>query len=90
MIRGDGSVSHGWLFRKRCLFFLYSAVFAHVLHVSPRTLEKQEQGRAKPKEQPATLIILVLLSCPGKGASPLQKLSPFWSGDTEVLITTAI
>lgn len=34
-------------------------VFAHELHVSPRTLEKWEQGRAKPNEQAATLIMLV-------------------------------
>jgi hypothetical protein len=31
-----------------------------------------------------------IISYPGKGASPLQKLTPFWSGDTEVLIITAI
>jgi hypothetical protein len=29
-------------------------------HLSPRTLEKWEQGRTKPKEQAATLIMLVL------------------------------
>lgn len=34
-------------------------VFAHQLHVSPRTLEKWEQGRAKPNDQAATLIMLV-------------------------------
>jgi putative transcriptional regulator len=38
---------------------LSRAVFAHELHVSPRTLEKWEQGRAKPNEQAATLILLV-------------------------------
>jgi len=39
---------------------LSRAVFAHELHVSPRTLEKWEQGRTKPKEQAAALIMLVL------------------------------
>lgn len=34
-------------------------VFAHELHVSPRTLEKWEQGLTKPNEQAATLIMLV-------------------------------
>ena len=34
-------------------------VFAHELHVSPRTLEKWEQGRTKPNDQTATLIMLV-------------------------------
>jgi len=38
---------------------LSRAVFAHELHVSPRTLEKWEQGRTKPNEQAATLILLV-------------------------------
>lgn len=38
---------------------LSRAVFAHELHVSPRTLEKWEQGRAKPNDQAATLIMLV-------------------------------
>lgn len=38
---------------------LSRAVFAHELHVSPRTLEKWEQGRAKPNDQAATLILLV-------------------------------
>lgn len=35
------------------------AVFANELHVSPRTLEKWEQGLTKPNEQAATLILLV-------------------------------
>jgi putative transcriptional regulator len=35
------------------------AVFAHQLHVSPRTLEKWEQGRSKPNDQAAALILLV-------------------------------
>ncbi|WP_306537113.1 DNA-binding transcriptional regulator [Geobacter sp.] len=38
---------------------LSRAVFAHELHISPRTLEKWEQGRAKPNDQAATLILLV-------------------------------
>lgn len=38
---------------------LSRSVFAYELHISPRTLEKWEQGRAKPNEQAATLIMLV-------------------------------
>ena len=38
---------------------LSRAVFAHELHISPRTLEKWEQGRTKPNDQAATLILLV-------------------------------
>lgn len=38
---------------------LSRAVFAHELHISPRTLEKWEQGRARPNDQAATLILLV-------------------------------
>ena len=38
---------------------LSRAVFAHELHVSPRTLEKWEQGRTKPNDQAAALIMLV-------------------------------
>jgi putative transcriptional regulator len=38
---------------------LSRAVFALELHVSPRTLEKWEQGLTKPNEQAATLILLV-------------------------------
>lgn len=34
-------------------------VFAHELHISPRTLEKWEQGLTKPNEQAATLIMMV-------------------------------
>jgi len=34
-------------------------VFAHELHVSPRTLEKWEQGLTKPNDQAATLIMMV-------------------------------
>lgn len=38
---------------------LSRAVFAHQLHVSPRTLEKWEQGRSRPNDQAAALILLV-------------------------------
>lgn len=38
---------------------LSRAVFARQLHVSLRTLEKWEQGRAKPNDQAAALILLV-------------------------------
>ena len=38
---------------------LSRAVFAHQLHISPRTLEKWEQGRARPNDQAAALILLV-------------------------------
>ncbi len=38
---------------------LSRAVFAHELHISPRTLEKWEQGKARPNDQAATLILLV-------------------------------
>jgi putative transcriptional regulator len=35
------------------------AVFARQLRINPRTLEKWEQGRAKPNPQAATLVLLV-------------------------------
>jgi len=35
------------------------AVFARRLHVNERTLEKWEQGRAKPNPQAAALVLLV-------------------------------
>jgi len=35
------------------------AVFARKLHVNERTLEKWEQGRAKPNPQAAALVLLV-------------------------------
>lgn len=35
------------------------AVFARKLHINERTLEKWEQGRAKPNPQAATLVLLV-------------------------------
>ncbi|HJX85141.1 MAG TPA: transcriptional regulator [Candidatus Angelobacter sp.] len=34
-------------------------VFARTLHINERTLEKWEQGRAKPNPQAATLLLLV-------------------------------
>lgn len=34
-------------------------VFAHKLGVNPRTLERWEQGRSKPNDQAAVLILLV-------------------------------
>lgn len=34
-------------------------VFARILHTNARTLEKWEQGRAKPNAQAATLVLLV-------------------------------
>jgi putative transcriptional regulator len=37
---------------------LSRGVFAHKLRVSPRTLEKWEQGRAKPNKQASALILL--------------------------------
>jgi putative transcriptional regulator len=39
-------------------FNMSRAVFALKLRVSPRTLEKWEQGLAKPNEQAATLLLL--------------------------------
>ncbi len=35
------------------------AVFARKLHINERTLEKWEQGRAKPNPQAAALVLLV-------------------------------
>lgn len=35
------------------------AVFAQQLRINPRTLEKWEQGRAKPNPQAAALVLLV-------------------------------
>ncbi len=39
-------------------FNMSRAVFAARLHVSPRTLEKWEQGSSKPNEQATTLLLL--------------------------------
>ena len=38
---------------------LSRAAFAHRLGVNPRTLERWEQGRSKPNDQAAALILLV-------------------------------
>jgi putative transcriptional regulator len=35
------------------------AVFAHQLHIAPRTLEKWEQGLSKPNDQASVLLLLV-------------------------------
>jgi putative transcriptional regulator len=35
------------------------AIFARTLHINERTLEKWEQGRAKPNPQAAALVLLV-------------------------------
>ena len=35
------------------------SAFAHRLGVNPRTLERWEQGRSKPNDQAAALILLV-------------------------------
>ncbi len=43
--------------RKRLRFS--RAVFARKLHINERTLEKWEQGRAKPNRQAAALVLLV-------------------------------
>jgi putative transcriptional regulator len=43
--------------RKRLRFS--RAVFARKLHINERTLEKWEQGRAKPNPQAAALVLLV-------------------------------
>jgi len=34
------------------------ALFAHTLHISPRTLEKWEQGSSRPNEQATVLLAL--------------------------------
>jgi putative transcriptional regulator len=44
---------------KRERLNLSRPVFAHELHVSPRTMEKWEQGITKPNDQAATLIMMV-------------------------------
>lgn len=54
---------------------LSRGVFAHKLRVSPRTLEKWEQGRAKPNKQASALILLTreypdMLEKLGKLATP--------------------
>jgi putative transcriptional regulator len=51
-------------------FNMSRAVFALRLRVSPRTLEKWEQGLAKPNEQAATLLLLT-----SKYPDTLERLS---------------
>lgn len=51
-------------------FNMSRAVFALKLRVSPRTLEKWEQGLAKPNEQAATLLLLT-----SKYPDTLERLS---------------
>jgi putative transcriptional regulator len=46
------------------------SVFARSLHINERTLEKWEQGRAKPNPQAAALILLV-----GQYPDTLQRLA---------------
>jgi putative transcriptional regulator len=54
---------------------LSRAVFAHQLRVSPRTLEKWEQGISKPNVQAATLILLVR-----KYPDTIERLNALSSG----------
>lgn len=51
------------------------AVFARKLHINLRTLEKWEQGRAKPNPQAAALVLLVR-----KYPDTLQRLERVASG----------
>jgi putative transcriptional regulator len=51
----DAKVIRGTRRKLRCS----RAVFARKLHVNLRTLEKWEQGRAKPNAQAAALVLLV-------------------------------
>src|SRR5712692_7314419 len=43
----------------RARLHMSRAAFAHRLGVNPRTLERWEQGRSKPNDQAAALILLV-------------------------------
>jgi len=45
--------------RTRALFHMSRQAFAFRLGVNPRTLERWEQGRSKPNDQAAALILLV-------------------------------
>lgn len=56
---------------------LSRGVFAHQLGVSPRTLEKWEQGASKPNDQAATLILLVR-----KYPDTLTRLSQLFAENT--------
>ena len=51
------------------------AVFARKLHINERTLEKWEQGRAKPNPQAAALVLLVR-----KYPDTLQRLERIAAG----------
>lgn len=51
------------------------SVFARMLHTNERTLEKWEQGRAKPNAQAATLVLLVR-----KFPDTLEKLQEVAAG----------
>ena len=51
------------------------AVFARKLHINERTLEKWEQGRAKPNPQAAALVLLVR-----KYPDTLQRLESVAAG----------
>ncbi len=51
------------------------AVFARKLHINERTLEKWEQGRAKPNPQAAALVLLVR-----KYPDTLQRLEKLAAG----------
>src|SRR5438132_11033280 len=51
------------------------AVFARKLHINERTLEKWEQGRAKPNPQAAALLLLVR-----KYPDTLQRLEQVAAG----------
>lgn len=53
------SVTADFIRETRSDLNLSRGVFAHKLRVSPRTLEKWEQGRSKPNEQASALIKLV-------------------------------
>ncbi len=58
---------------------LSRGVFAHQLGVSPRTLEKWEQGASKPNDQAATLILLVR-----KYPDTLSRLTRLFAENTTI------
>jgi putative transcriptional regulator len=53
------AVSEGVIRTTRERLHMSRAAFAHRLGVNPRTLERWEQGRSKPNDQAAALILLV-------------------------------
>ena len=53
------SVNARTIWEKRERFTFSRPVFARKLHINERTLEKWEQGRAKPNPQAATILLLV-------------------------------